>query len=622
MQRRYLQALIEGFDPDHPGYVPDSNPVSEVYGGRMIDLGRLHVYAWDARPYPAFPNDRVSWGDGANWRFGHWLNGRFSSLPLNEAVARILRDFDFAHFDVGDLDGIVPGYVIDRIMAAREALQPLELAYFFDAIESGGRIAMRHRGRGKTVVDLTADTLVESEPGAALISLTRGQETELPASAKLRFVDAASDYRNAVAEARKRTGLSTRVAKADLALMLEADQAGAMAESWLHEAWAARDHASFQLPPSQLAVEPGDLVAVDVGGARRPYRVVRISDHGAREVEAQSIDPAVYVAAGGPERTTATDVQPVVGQADVLFMDLPLLKGNEPDTAGYVAVAQAPWPGDVAVFRSPDAAGFELAGVVSVPATIGVTLSVLPAGPEGRFDRATRLRVRLNSGSLQSVTQLRLFAGANAAAVRNGSGAWEVLQFETATLIAPLTYELSGLLRGQSGTEDQMSPEGVAEGAAFVLLDGAVTRLDLTRDQLALPLNWRIGPARHDIGHASYRQATHAFVGFGQRPFSPVHVCGVRDDGDLTISWIRRTRVGGDNWDGDDVALGEETERYEVDILNAGTVVRTLRSDVPQAIYARDEQMADFGAVPAEITCRVYQMSRTWGRGAVRFATV
>jgi hypothetical protein len=31
-------------------------------------------------------------------------------------------------------------------MSARDALQPLELSCFFDAIESGGQIAFRHRG--------------------------------------------------------------------------------------------------------------------------------------------------------------------------------------------------------------------------------------------------------------------------------------------------------------------------------------------------------------------------------------------------------------------------------------------------------------------------------------------
>ena len=150
------------------------------------------------------------------------------------------------------------GYVVDRIMSARDALQPLELSCFFDAIESGGQIAFRHRGQDAAVADLTPDTLVESKPGADLITLTRAQETDLPASARISYSASESEYRQAVAEARRLVGASGRVALAELPVVMEASQASQIAEAWLFETWAARDRAAFSLPPSRLAVEPGD----------------------------------------------------------------------------------------------------------------------------------------------------------------------------------------------------------------------------------------------------------------------------------------------------------------------------------------------------------------------------
>ena len=622
MQRRYLQALIEAFDPDHPDHVAGLNPVSTVYGAPMIDLDRIHVYAWDARPFPAFPSDAETWGDAPNWRFGHWLNGRFAALPLNEAVAQIMTDFGFRDVGVDDLEGVLPGYVIDRIVAAREAIQPLELAFFFDAVESGGRIVLRHRGRGDAHVTLDADQLVETRPGAPLLTRLRAQETDLPATAKLRFVEAGGDYFGAVAEARKLAGASARVAEANLAMMLDHDQAAAIAEGWLHEAWAARETATFTLPPSRLAIEPGDLVQSIANGRRRLYRVTSVGDHGARDIEARSIDPQIYAPTAAAERAARPSPQPVVGTADALFLDLPLLTGSEPETDGYMALAQAPWPGDIAVFRSPEETGYVLAGVAQVPATTGQTLTVLAAGPEGRFDRATALRIGLSQGALTSVTPLQLFAGANVAAVRNASGAWEVLQFERADLVDTLTYDLSGLLRGQAGTECAMVRAGLAAGAPFVVLDGAVVRIALGPDQVALPYNWRYGPARRDIGHSDYGQATHAFAGLGRRPLSPVHVHATRQNGDVAIRWIRRTRIGGDSWEVDEVGLGEASERYEVDILDGDRVVRTLRSETPDVTYTAAAQVTDFGAVQPAVTCRIHQMSLTWGRGAPRLATI
>ncbi|MBN9268487.1 MAG: glycoside hydrolase TIM-barrel-like domain-containing protein, partial [Hyphomicrobium sp.] len=248
MQRLYLQALTEGLDPTHPGYIADANPTSPLYGAPMVDLDHVYIYAWDARPYPAFPNNRLAWGDGANWRQGHWLNGRIASQPLSAVVSDILRSHAFERRDVTHLAGVVPGYVIDQIMSAREALQPLELAYFFDSLESEGRIAFRHRGIDPPVLSLTASEAVELKPGADLIALARAQETDLPASARIAYAASERDYRRAVAEARRLVGASGRISLAELAIVMEADQASQIAESWLFETWAARERAQFALP--------------------------------------------------------------------------------------------------------------------------------------------------------------------------------------------------------------------------------------------------------------------------------------------------------------------------------------------------------------------------------------
>ena len=260
MQRRYLQAFHEGLDPEHDNYIAGANPESAVYDGRMVDLDRMHIYAWDARPYPAFPADTVAWGDGPNWRLGHWLTGRIASAPLAATVQAILTDHDFTAHDAGALNGTLGGLLIDRVMSARDCLQPLELAFFFDTRESDGRIVFAHRGAADTAAELSPDDLVETRAGAALSTLTRAQETDLPASAKITYITAGGDYPSAVEEARRLAGRSGRVALADLPLALDAEQAAEIAEVWLFEAWAARERAQFALPPSQLALEPGDVV--------------------------------------------------------------------------------------------------------------------------------------------------------------------------------------------------------------------------------------------------------------------------------------------------------------------------------------------------------------------------
>ena len=622
VQRRYLQAIHETFDPAHPDYIAGANPTSSIYSAPMVDPARMHVYAWDARPYPAFPVNVNAWGDGANWRLGHWLNGRIASQPLPALIAALLTDYGFTDFDTTELDGMVPGFVVDRVMSAREAIQPLELAFFFDAVESAARIRFRQRGGGAIAAELTADDLVEARPGADLITLTRAQETDLPASAKVGYAACESDYRQAVAEARRLVGASGRVALAELPVVMEADQAAQIAESWLFEAWAARDRAAFTLPPSRLAVEPGDILSVEVAGRSRLLRISGIGDHGAREIEALGLDPDVYTGIDAGARPQLPPPDIAAGQPLGIFLDLPLLTGAEQPHVGYVAAAQTPWPGAVVFHRSPENAGFTLRALAATAATTGVTLDALAVGPEGRLDHAVRVRVRLDRGELASVTRAALLSGANAAAVQNANGDWEVLQFETAVLVAPATYELSTLLRAQAGTDAVMLPSLVAD-ARFVLLDRALTPVDMAPADVGLAFNWRFGPAARDIGHASYASATHTFTGVGLRSFSPVHVRGTRNgSGDLAISWIRRTRINGDAWTAGDVPLAEESERYEIDILDGSTAVRTLAATSPSVTYTATDQTTDFGTPQSSCTIRVHQLAAGYGRGTPREAVV
>ena len=197
-----------------------------------------------------------------------------------------------------------------------------------------------------------------------------------------------------------------------------------------------------------------------------------------------------------------------------------------------------------------------------------------------------------------------------------------MLQFLNATLVGPRTYDLSGFLRGQFGTERAMR-NSVAAGARFVVLDAAVAEADMTRDEVGLAFNWRTGPVNLEITHQSYRQTSKAFIGAGLRPLSPVHIRGTRSGGgDLIITWVRRTRIGGDGWEQVEVPLGEDAELYQVDIMNGSAVVRTLAATSPSTVYTAAQQAADFGSAQPSVSVRAFQVSPSYGRGAYRAATL
>lgn len=80
MQMAYLRAML--------GYWarPEVNPISPVYGGAMIDMSRAFVWAWDARPYPAFPGRQELWDDGQNHARGHWVTGRLGTRSVGSVI--------------------------------------------------------------------------------------------------------------------------------------------------------------------------------------------------------------------------------------------------------------------------------------------------------------------------------------------------------------------------------------------------------------------------------------------------------------------------------------------------------------------------------------------------------
>ncbi|GER08240.1 hypothetical protein JCM17843_25500 [Kordiimonadales bacterium JCM 17843] len=108
---------------------------------------------------------------------------------------------------------------------------------------------------------------------------------------------------------------------------------------------------------------------------------------------------------------------------------------------------------------------------------------------------------------------------------------------------------------------------------------------------------------------------TLSYQGRSLMPLAPVHVKASREGQDLVVRWVRRTRQSGDWVDGRDVPLGEERELYELDILDAGQVVRTISASRPELVYPEADQVADFGAPRAEIEGALYQVSALVGRG-------
>lgn len=138
-----------------------------------------------------------------------------------------------------------------------------------------------------------------------------------------------------------------------------------------------------------------------------------------------------------------------------VFLDMPLITGEEVPQNPWLAVTARAWPGLVAVHHQAGPDVFDLEALIARPARIGVTETALFAAAAGVWDRGPALRVRMLSGQLASVPPAAVLGGANLMAIGDGV-VWELFQFTEAELVEPGLYDLRLRLRGQQGTDGVM----------------------------------------------------------------------------------------------------------------------------------------------------------------------
>jgi GTA TIM-barrel-like domain/Putative phage tail protein len=605
IQMQYLLA-VSGF-----WAAEQNNPSSEVYGEAMVDMDHAYVWAWDSRPFPEFPGQTSIWNDGENYARGHWLNGRASNQPLSAVVQELCNASGVRALDTASLYGIVRGFQQSEITTARSSLQPLMLAYSFDVFERDGRLMFRNRS-ALVQADLADHQLAMSSELDGRIEASRSSDAETAGQVRLGYVDAQSSYELRSVETRFPDDATVGVSLTDLPLALTKSEGLSSVERWLSEARVARDTIRLALPKSQLSIGAGDVISYD----GRRYRVDRVEQTESQLLDAVRVESGIYLPSEKADE--AISVRTFTSPVPVLpiFLDLPLLTGQEVAHAPHVAIGADPWPGSIGVWSSSEDAGYELNRFISASAVIGLTETPLNFHSPGLWDRGLPLRVRLFGGELSSASRSSVLNGANAMAIGDGSSAnWEVFQFAEASIVAPETYELSDRLRGQLGTDGTM-PAAWPIGSTVVLLDLALTQLDLALSSRGLVRHYRVGVAARGFLDSNVTHRVEAFDGIGLRPYPIAHLRSLELAGDFLLNWKRRTRVDGDTWQSLEVPLGEDNEAYQVRVVQSSEIMAEYTVNHPQFTYT--SAMRGVDGVSGTFEIAVAQLSTSFGPGPFR----
>lgn len=568
------------------------------------------------------------------------LNGKLSllynsiednSLNLYEVVSKIvdLSGLNNNYYDVTDLENYnipVHGYVITNRMSTRQAIEPLMQAYFFDAVDSDGKIKFIKRGKEPTI-EIKEDDLSASIYGSDLpdnIKINRKQQFDLADEITIKYMDINASYQIGTQYSRRLITDVISKETYEFPLSLYNYEAKNICDIVLYSKYEERTTFTIQLSNKYIYLDPNDVVILNKNNKKYYARVID-SDYQNNILSISLIeeDYTIY----NLNKYNGTDLMPeaqiipttsdeilTYGPTNIQFLDIPILRDQDDNVGFYVAASEyyGNWDG-CQVYKSIDGGSSynPISDVILNSSIIGNATTVLNNFTSGNIiDNINNVLVNVNDNELSSISEISLLNGANVAILGN-----ELIQFKNATLISTGVYKLTGLIRGKFGTEWAMNTHTLGE--RFVILSPNTTYLfnssnseyNLLREYKAVTFNTLLDNSI---------QVNFTNTGVAQKPYSPVQVSGGRDSlGNANLRWIRRSRINA-SWNNfTDIPIGESSEIYSIDILNnLGIIKRTINNITTNNYnYTKEQQIEDFGTIQNNIYFKVYQVSSTVGRG-------
>ena len=519
----------------------------------------------------------------------------------------------------------VRGFAVATNGPSLSAIGPLQAAFSFEAYEQHGTTTFVPRGQMPmaTIPDNDLATRNVSDSVPEKYTLERLPDHQLLKSSAITYRDPDRDYQENTQKSSRLRGDAYTELTTQLALTISSDEARRLVDQTLWAAWTDRVPARVTVSDKYSFLKAGNVVIVRMAGAYLPFRVEYKTRgiNGLIELELRQEDPFIYD--GNTSGQTASipinEIQ-LVGNTYISLIDSPYILPFDDDTGFYwfMDADSDGWRGGI-LYRSVTGETLDQVAESNIRNITGTVASALYSASCDVWDRVNTITVQLKYANheLESFDENEILNGKNAfwLGAEDGSHG-EVIQFATATLISnnPKTYQLSNLLRGRRGTEHETVLHGPNE--TFIAFDVNAMRslnygysdFDKTRFFFGLS----IYKTQMDI--SSYQMFTN--TGERKRPRAPVNAIGERDtSNNLTITWTRRVRGYTSGPGYGEVPLDETSESYQVEIIVASVVVRTIAVSTPTASYTAAQQTAD-GITPGNpVTIQIYQLSSVVGRG-------
>jgi hypothetical protein len=233
----------------------------------------------------------------------------YQTADLADIVADLCDDagLSTAQYNVTDLVGtVVRGYARTRVSSARDNIEPLMTAFFFDAVESDGDVKFVMRLHEDPVGEFAWEDLGAHEDRggnddatAPRLTVVRTPELEHPREVQSKYMDWERDYEINTQYARLQVRDADGVVTIDNPIVFNSDEAWRVAQVNLLEAWVQRTKFTWSTTRGYSDFEPSDVVTITTDtGIEYIIRITskKENPNGVIDWEGMLEDPWVYKA--------------------------------------------------------------------------------------------------------------------------------------------------------------------------------------------------------------------------------------------------------------------------------------------------------------------------------------
>lgn len=405
----------------------------------------------------------------------------------------------------------------------------------------------------------------------------------------VQFKDRANDYATAVADAEDKAsidayGLIPNPSVFDAPEVAELAVAAIVAELRLRQGLSVQGSYKFTLPVNFDLLDPLDIVAIadariDLGArAVRIVEIVESGDDGSLSITAEDVEITGSVTLASQPGSGFGYQPPEIDATALRAVLMPTSATGDRQQVWVGATAGVNW-GGASLWISETGTDYRRIGQFTLRTRMGLLAAALPESAES-VDEVHALTVNISGagGELGSVTQADVDA--------NRTLMWvggELVAYRDAELVAANRYRLTYLPRGMFGSANASH----AVGSAWMRLDEAVLKVDVPPEMIGksvyLKATGRSLLNTREQGLDEVSAVILDVVAVQSLPAAPSALA-------LTSPFV--STYFEMNW-----AVGARAFDYEVEVRNAGSLLRAVQTSAQVFRYLHADALDDGGAL-------------------------